>query len=195
MKISLAILITVLIANFFFAGTARQNVESLNDFPDTLKKVEPNSYYLLEDQLVNTILTRYHYKKFDLNDSLSSVILDRYINSLDNGKNYFLKSDIDSFEKYKNKIDDDIKSGDVYPFYDIFNVFLSRMVERLNYVDTLLNKEFDYTKDEEFLINRDKADWAKNEDELNDLWRKRVKNDALSLKLNGKDKNEFEKTL
>ena len=187
MKISFAILITIFIANFFFAGNTHQNVATLNDFPDTLKNVEPNTYYLLEDQLVNTILTRYHYKKFDLNDSLSSVILDRYINSLDHGKNYFLKSDIESFEQYRNKIDDDIKSGNVYPFYKIFNVFLSRMAERLNYIETVLSKEFDYTKDENFLINRDKAVWANNEEEMNDLWRKRIKNDALSLKLNGKN--------
>ena len=187
MKISFAILITILIANFFFAGTTQQNVVFTNDLPDTIKTVEPNSYYLLEDQLVNTILTRYHYKKFDLNDSLSSVILDRFINSLDNGKNYFLKSDIDLFEKYRNKLDDDIKSGDISPFYEIFNVFLSRMVERVNYINTLLDTEFDYTKDEKFLVNRDKAVWQKNEEGMNDLWRKRIKNDALGLKLNGKD--------
>ena len=53
--------------------------------------------------------------------------------------------------------------------------------------DSLLEKEFDYTKDEKLLIDRDKATWCENIDELNDLWRKRVKNDALSLKLNGKD--------
>ena len=187
MKISFAILITILIANFFFAGTTQQNVVFTNDLPDTIKTVEPNSYYLLEDQLVNTILTRYHYKKFDLNDSLSSIILDRFINSLDNGKNYFLKSDIDLFEKYRNKLDDDIKSGDISPFYEIFNVFLSRMVERVNYINTLLDTEFDYTKDEKFLVNRDKAVWQKNEEGMNDLWRKRIKNDALGLKLNGKD--------
>ena len=187
MKISFAILITILIANFFFAGTTQQNVVFTNDLPDTIKTVEPNSYYLLEDQLVNTILTRYHYKKFDLNDSLSSVILDRFINSLDNGKNYFLKSDIDLFEKYRNKLDDDIKSGDISPFYEIFNIFLSRMVERVNYINTLLDTEFDYTKDEKFLVNRDKAVWQKNEEGMNDLWRKRIKNDALGLKLNGKD--------
>ncbi|MCG6914775.1 carboxy terminal-processing peptidase [bacterium BMS3Abin03] len=187
MKISFAILITILIANFFFAGTTQQNVVFTNDLPDTIKTVKPNSYYLLEDQLVNTILTRYHYKKFDLNDSLSSIILDRFINSIDNGKNYFLKSDIDLFEKYRNKLDDDIKSGDISPFYEIFNVFLSRMVERVNYINTLLDTEFDYTKDEKFLVNRDKAVWQKNEEGMNDLWRKRIKNDALGLKLNGKD--------
>ena len=176
MKISFAILITILIANFFFAGTTQQNVVFTNDLPDTIKTVEPNSYYLLEDQLVNTILTRYHYKKFDLNDSLSSIILDRFINSIDNGKNYFLKSDIDLFEKYRNKLDDDIKSGDISPFYEIFNVFLSRMVERVNYINTLLDTEFDYTKDEKFLVNRDKAVWQKNEEGMNDLWRKRIKN-------------------
>jgi carboxyl-terminal processing protease len=194
MKSILIIIITAIAANFYFAGTVSNTSDIGNDL-DTLKTIEPKTYYMLEDQLVNTILSRYHYKKFDLNDSLSSVIFDRFLETIDYGKNYLLESDIKSFDKFRYELDDAISSGNVQPFYDIFNVFLFRMRDQILYTDTLLNKEFDYSIDEEYMINRKKAAWAKTKSELNDIWRKRVKNDALNLKLGGKDWEAIQKNL
>ena len=194
MKTSLIIILTALAANFYFAGTIQSNI-IVSDDRDTIKTIEPKVYYNLEDQLISTVLARYHYNKYELNDSLSSVILDRYLNSLDHTKIYFIESDIESFEKYRYKMDDDIKSGNIKPFYYIFNVYLKRMHDRINYIDTILNKEFDYTLNEELLINRKDADWSESEDLLNNIWRKRIKNDALNLKLNGKDWDAIKKNL
>jgi len=194
MKSVLILLLTGLAANFYFAGTTSTIIEANNDL-DSLKSLEPKNYYTLEGQLVHTILDRYHYKQFELNDSLSSVIFDRYIESIDYGKNYLLESDIKSFEKYRYELDDHLKVGDIQPFYDMFNVFLFRMRDQINYIDTLLSKEFDYSIDEEYLINRKDAPWAKSRTELNDIWRRRVKNDALSLRLNDKEWEEIQKNL
>jgi carboxyl-terminal processing protease len=194
MKSVLILLITGLAVNFYLAGTTDIIVETNNGL-DSLKSLEPKMYYRIEGQLVNTILDRYHYKQFELNDSLSSIIFDRYIKSVDYGKNYLLESDIKSFEQYRYKLDDYLKDGDVLPFYDMFNVFLFRMRDQIIYTDTLLSKEFDYTKNEEYLINRKDAPWAESETELNDIWHKRVKNDALNLKLNDKEWEEIQKNL
>ena len=162
---------------------------------DSLVTIQPKSQYLLEDQLITTILSRYHYKKFSLNDSLSSIIFYNYLDALDKGKNYFLKSDIDDFNKNRFQLDDYILDGKTQPFYDIFNRYLERLAERVNYIDTILSKEFDYTKDEKLILNRDSLDWATNKNELNDIWRKRLKNDALNLKLAGKDWNYIKDNL
>lgn len=194
MKSVLILLLSGLAVNFYLAGTTDTIVETNNDL-DSLKSLEPKNYYMLEGQLVNTILNRYHYKQFELNDSLSSIIFDRYIKSVDYGKNYLLESDIKSFEQYRYALDDHLKDGDVLPFYDMFNVFLFRMRDQIVYTDTLLSKEFDYTIDEEYLINRKDAPWATSRTELNDIWRKRVKNDALNLKLNDKEWEEIQKNL
>jgi carboxyl-terminal processing protease len=194
MKSVLILLFTGLAANFYFAGTTDTIVESSNDL-DSLKNLEPKNYYKLEGQLVHTILDRYHYKQFELNDSLSSIIFDSYIESIDYGKNYLLESDIKSFEQYRYALDDHLKVGDVLPFYDMFNVFFFRMRDQIIYTDTLLSKEFDYTIDEEYLINRKDAPWATSRTELNDIWRRRVKNDALNLNLNKKEWEEVQKNL
>jgi carboxyl-terminal processing protease len=194
MKSVLILLITGIAANFYFAGTSDTIFDSLNDL-DSLKNLEPKNYYVLEGQLVHTILDRYHYKQFELNDSLSTVIFDRFIESIDYGKNYLLESDIKSFEQYRYELDDILKDGNVLPFYDMFNVFLFRMRDRIIYIDTLLSNEFDYTIDEKYLIDRKDAPWAASRTELNDIWRKRVKNDALNLKLNDKEWQEIQKNL
>jgi carboxyl-terminal processing protease len=194
MKITFVLLLTALAANFYFAGTIQNNSVQPED-KDTLKHIEPKNYYTLENQLINVVLDRYHYKKYELNDSLSSVILDRYLNSLDHGKIYFLESDIKSFEKYRYKFDDYIPAGVVNPFYNIFNVYTERMQDRITYLDTILSNGFDYTLDEELLINRKNANWSTSKVQLNDIWRKRIKNDALNLKLNGKDWDAVKKNL
>ncbi len=183
--------IILLSAIFIVAGLFVTHTNSISDKnisnKDTLSLVEPAKYYSTVDEWISTILSRYHYRKLPLNDSLSSVILDRYIKTLDYNKVYFLQSDIDEFNKYRFKLDDDIKSGDVHPAYDIFNRFKQRIIERTEYADKLLDKEFDFKKDEKLLIKRDDAPWPKSIDEQNEIWRKRIKNDALTYILTGKD--------
>jgi carboxyl-terminal processing protease len=194
MKIIFVVLLTALAANFYFAEPER-SISIKPDDKDTLKNIEPKDYYTLENQLINAVLDRYHYKDYKLIDSLSSLILDRFLKSLDHGKLYFLESDIVSFEKYRYNFDENIPAGNVIPFYEIFTVFMQRMKDRVSYIDTILSKEFDYTLDEMLLINRDNAEWPKSVAQLNDIWRKRIKNDALNLKLNGKDWDAIKKNL
>jgi carboxyl-terminal processing protease len=162
---------------------------------DTIKSLKPGNFHSIEDELITSLLSRYHYKKFDLNDSLSKVIFDRYLDALDKGKNYFFSSDIKSFKKDEYNIDNFLLDGKLDFFYNVFNIYLERLDQRANYIDTLLNKEFDYSKKEDFQFDRDKADWAKDQNELNEVWRKRLKNDALTYKLEGKDWPFIQKTL
>lgn len=184
-----------LVLSFFSLTSTFAQTDIKVSLPDTLKLLEPQEYHPTEEQLITSILTRYHYKSFNLDDSLSKVIYDRYLESLDNGKNYFLNSDIESFKKNEFNIDDFLLKGEVQFFYDVFNVYLARLNKRVDFIDSLLNKEFDYSLDENFQFDRDKAEWAKDENELNEIWRKRLKNDALTYKLNGKDWSFIQKTL
>ncbi len=173
-------------ANIFLARSSDYNFNFWNSAPDTVKAASPEKYMSTEDELINTILSRYHYRKYQLNDSLSNVIFDRYLKSLDYNRMYFLQSDIDSFQKYRYQLDDDIKDGNLNPAYVIFNVFRKRMNERIEYAKKLLEKGFDFTKNEDFMLDRENAPWPKDTAEYNDLWRKRVKNDALNSLLSGK---------
>ena len=133
------------------------------------------------------VLSRYHYKPVKLDDTSSAKIFDNYIKSLDSQRIFFLQSDIDRMSDARSKLDDSILKEDLTIPFAIFNLYQQRVIERNTYARSLLTKGFDFTKDESYEVTREKSNWAQSPDELNDIWRKRVKNDWLRLKLAGKD--------
>jgi len=135
---------------------------------------------------VSDIVAREHYRRAPLDDRLSSLILDRYLDAIDGSRSYFYSSDIADFERYRYELDDAIKAGDVEPAFVIFRRFQQRSRERMNYAIDLLAKKPDFDVDESFNFDREKEPWPANTAEMNELWRKRVKNDALSLITAGK---------
>lgn len=154
---------------------------------DTNKVVITNETFNRLGQVITQFISHYHYKKQPITDSLSTEIFKEYINNLDNNKLYFLASDMESFAKYRNKLGEYLRDGNLAPAFEIFNVFKKRLNERMKYIDKLLKNKFDFTKDETFTINREKAEWAKTQEEQDELWRKRIKNDELNMILAGKD--------
>ena len=152
--------------------------------------------YGKEARVISFILDNNHYRRMHLNDSLSSAILDRYLNELDNNKTYFLAADIKSFDKYRFSLDDLTRNENVEPAYEIYNVFRKRYRERMDYLmNNLIGQEFDYTVDEYCETDREKELWASSASELNEVWRKIIKSQALSLKLAGKQHAEIKETL
>src|SRR5690606_38765784 len=111
-------------------------------------------------------------------------------------RTYFLASDLQQFEKYRYKLDDLTEAEDVSPAYVIYSVFAQRFRERNDYIlNNLVNKEFDFTVDEYYESDRSKEPWAKDTAELNDVWRKIIKSQVLSLKLAGKKPEDIQKTV
>ncbi len=139
---------------------------------------------------VADIVAREHYRRAPLDDHLSSLILDRYLDAIDGGRSYFFASDIAEFERYRYELDDAIKAGDVEPAFVIFRRYQQRSRERMAYAIELLNKKPDFDVDESFNFDREKEPWPANTAEMNELWRKRVKNDELSLVIAGKQWTE-----
>lgn len=168
---------------------------SAETFADSAR-LEAKPYYGKEARIIVYLLNNNHYSKIKFNDSLSSAILDEYIQTLDNNKTYFLASDLEAFEKYRYSLDDLTEAEDVSPAYVIYSVFSERFRERNDYIlNELVNKEFDFTVDEYYESDRSKKPWAKDTAELNDVWRKIIKSQVLSLKLAGKKPDEIRKTV
>jgi carboxyl-terminal processing protease len=134
-------------------------------------------------RLVTRFVEQYHYARLPVDDSLSAAVLRTYIESLDPNKHYFLESDIVYFNRYRTTLDNVVKSGDMEPVFDIFRLYRLRAQQNLGYAISLLDTEPDFTLDEEYEFNREKLDWITTPAEMQDLWRKRVKNDSLSLVL------------
>lgn len=185
MKAIPIIILIILTANFFLAETSRTKQE--DEIIDSLRVIEPKNHFALENQLITTMLSRYHFKDFNLDDSLSSLMFDKYLRSLDFSKLYFYESDISTFEKERYQFDDYLLAGNVQPFFDIFNVYEERMLDRMKYVDTILVRGFNFSINDSAEINRENALWPSSRDEMNRLWDERIKNDALNLRLAGRD--------
>ena len=160
-----------------------------------LTELEPQQKHLRASELITHILSTYHYKKTNLDDDLSSSILDHYLDNLDQNKAYFLKSDILEFEKYRYRIDDAINNRNLEPAFEIFKRYRKRVSEQINFALEIVKSDFDFNIDESYRYDRRDDDWSADREELNEIWRKRVKNDVLNLKLAEKKNDEIVKTL
>ena len=141
------------------------------------------------------ILTRFHYKAMPLDAAMSQHIFDRYLDALDADRLFFVQADIDRFAAQRDKLGDAIYDEDLSVPFAIFNLYEQRVAERTAYARGLLKQGFDFGKDESYRYQREKAPWAKTTAELDDLWRQRVKNDWLRLKLANKDEAKIRDTL
>ncbi|HEY3645456.1 MAG TPA: S41 family peptidase, partial [Gammaproteobacteria bacterium] len=159
------------------------------------KDVQPQPHDAVVDQAIAGQLERYHYGDRTLDDKQSALIFDQYLQDMDPNKSYFLQSDIDSFAQYRDKLDDAIRAGDVKPAFEMYNTYQKRVDQRIQYALKLLDKQPDLTVKESFVFDRSKGPWAKDSAELDDVWRKRIKNDVISLLLAGKTWAQAQDTL
>jgi carboxyl-terminal processing protease len=157
--------------------------------------LEPKMEQRYASNLATKFLTNWHYKDTRLDDDLSSQIFDGYLELLDPNKIYFLAADIETFERYRTGLDDALRHSDLLPAYEIFNVYVDRVRQRVNYARTLAKQQFDFTIDEYYQFDREDEDWEKNTEALDEIWRLRVKNDYLRLKLTDKEDAAIVETL
>ncbi len=145
--------------------------------------------------LISELVSNYHYSRPSFDDSLSSSMLDRYIESLDPNKHFFLAEDISTFEQYRYRLDNAFKGADSTPAFEIFNIYKLRLAQRIKHALQLLEEDHYFSVDEKYFINYEDEPWLSTNNELDELWRKRVKNDILNLKLAGKVHDEITDTL
>ena len=186
----------------FLAGTITSAVIAIPSWA-TIKQtgnkaLAPLPIHVTTTQNIVDALSSRHYVPTALNDELSARIFDTYIGDLDPSRSYFLQSDIDEFEQYRYKMDDALKRGNLSPAFDIFNRYHERVITRFEKIIATLDEDlnrFDFTIPEDLLIDREKGPWAKTEKQLDDLWRKRLKDSVLNLKLTDKEPEKIQELL
>jgi len=147
--------------------------------------------------IVNS-LERNHYSEERLDNAMSSKIFDRYLTMLDSSKSLFTKNDIEKFEPLRYRFDNTLQKGDLAPGFDLFNLFIERSRERLVYLINLSKtweKELDFTTPDTIDLVREEMPWPANRAELELLWKKELKNDVLTIKLNDEKEEPITETL
>ncbi|MEN9569746.1 MAG: hypothetical protein RL172_977 [Bacteroidota bacterium] len=157
------VLLVLTVACFFFA------------FSRTSGDDNPKSRYEKILRNVGMILEQGHYSPKKIDDAFSKQVLDRFIKELDEDKTIFLQADIDSFQVYATKIDDEIHGNRLESFYSISESYSRRLMEVSAQYAGLLDKPFDFTKDEEVQLDGEKRAFAKDAAARKELWRKRLK--------------------
>ena len=160
--------------------------------------LQPEREQVIASLNVVELLKRHHYNKPPLNDERSLKIYDSYLKLLDPSRSYLTAADIAEFDQWRTQFDDLLKSGDLDPGFIIYKRHLDRLKQRLDFVLAQLDEgvdKLDFSIDESLQTDREKAPWAKNSAELDDLWRKRLKDEALRLKIAGKEPKAIQELL
>jgi carboxyl-terminal processing protease len=138
-------------------------------------------------RFVSLFLEQSHFARRKLDDEASAKFFAHYLKALDGAQIHFLESDVADFEKYRTKLDDLTRKGDLTPCKEIFNRFLERVDERVRLATNALQTEtFTFDTDERYLANRKDAPRPKDIEAARKLWHQHLRFEYLSEKLNQK---------
>lgn len=157
--------------------------------PTVLKS--SNRHYQVA-RLVTKLSERAHYSKTRIDNDLSVALLQNYLEGLDGNRSFFLQPDIDSFDRYRYSLDNTLRSGDMEPVFTIFDTYRQRAVDNYEFAIELLADEQDFTVNESFVFDRTETAWPADEKAMHEVWRKRTKNDVLTMTLADPDKTHAE---
>ncbi|MGC9494355.1 carboxy terminal-processing peptidase, partial [Vibrio genomosp. F10] len=186
--------LTLIAAGLWLAVSSAQALEAKLSKED-LPVLAPEVQHETASKRVTSRFTRSHYNHFTLDDQFSQAIFARYIEMLDYNRNIFTQADINSFNHWSAGLDEQLKAGNNQIAFDVYNISLKKRYELFQYALTLLDTEMKFDVDEFIELDRSDAAWPVDDAEVKELWRKRVKYDALNLKMTDKEWPEIKEVL
>jgi carboxyl-terminal processing protease len=160
------------------------------DNPKVYEPVAPTIDQARANILIARQLQFTHFRNLTINDELSGEVFDAYLNYLDGQRIYLTQEDLKKFSRVKPQLGSALKTGQLQPAFDIYNLTQKRVIERLRFALDLIDNGVDklnFDTDESILLDRSDAAWEPDTEALNALWVKRIKNAVLSQRLNGTD--------
>ncbi|WP_323752314.1 carboxy terminal-processing peptidase [Marinobacter sp.] len=167
---------------------------------------EPASYQpvspTIDQARANILIARQlqftHFRDLGISDELSGDVFDAYLNYLDGQRIYLTQQDIDALSQVKGRLGSALKTGQLQPGFDIYNLVQQRIIERLKFAKEMISagvSELNFSTDEKIRVDRSEAPWETDKAALDQLWIKRIKNAVLAQRLNGADDEAIEETL
>ena len=146
-------------------------------------------------ELVTQFIEKQHYNRIAVDDELSSRVMDLFLDSLDRNRMYLMSGDVEFFETYRFQLDDMVRGRPLDPVFDMYQVYQTRARERMEYALEVLDEEPDFLVDESFQFDRSEEPWVASSAELDEIWRKRIKNEALNMALEGEEWPKIQEVL
>lgn len=163
--------------------------------PVPLSELYPTQGHTKVLVVINKVLERYHYRRLNLDADFARQVLENYLEALDPNRAFFLASDVERLAFGARRLDEQLRRGELDIAFDIFRLYRRRLDERIAHALTLLERDFDFSRPESFDLNSKDRPWARDLAELDDYWRKRVKNDYLALRLADKSDADIRERL
>jgi carboxyl-terminal processing protease len=160
-----------------------------------LSELFPNPAQTKSAVVINKVLERFHYRKVTLDNDFAQGVLDSYLDALDPSRSFFLARDVDRFKGGARRLEEGLRRGELDLAFDVFRVYRMRVDERVMYAEGILMGPFDFELDETYRLDSPDAPWATDSAELDEIWRRRVKNDFLTLRMTGKSDDEIRERL
>ena len=192
MKPGFVVLIALFLSYEIFIGESRTRSAIAEQQSSTLSET---NYHKAAAVTISRLVSRFHYRDKPLTNEFSEVILEKYLESLDPQKSYFLASDINQFRSNRFYYDDYLVNGDLSQVFTIFRLYQQRVEERTQYAKSILDFSFDFGLDEEYEIDRSNSNWISSQEEYDQLWRRVVKDDILTMKLSDVAPEEIKENL
>ncbi|SHG88814.1 carboxy terminal-processing peptidase [Ferrimonas marina] len=163
---------------------------------DQLPELQQESQHKVASKRVADLFTRSHYRQVAFDGEFSEQAYERYLQQLDFNRSILLASDIAKFDGLEERFASEVTKGELGQAYALYQLSLQRRYERLSYALSLLDEEIKFdVADDKYHFDREDADWPKTTAELDELWRQRVKYDALNLAMTGKEWPEIQEML
>ncbi|EHA16255.1 carboxy terminal-processing peptidase [Halomonas sp. HAL1] len=165
--------------------------------PAALAQLEPTDEQRQAAVEIADSLRYGHYADVNFDEAWSQDTFQRYLDILDGQRAYLLRSDIEAYRHLETSMADAIFSGDLDDAFNLYNTFSERQRTRVESLLTQLDEglDFNFESNERLEIDREESPWASRQSELDELWRKRLKNDALTLALTDQDSEQIETNL
>ncbi len=177
--------------NFFIAIFTLLIATASCSFTNTIDPGDKEKEELLVN-LISHVLQRNHFAPADLTDQFSKDVFDNFMNDLDPGKRYFLKSDYEEFKAFENQLDDEIQNSSVKFFSLVHKRLLKRQKEAEKIFSKAIEKPFDLTQDESISVDYESIAYSDGPDAHREHWRKLLK---LSVINSVYDKAQEQKSL
>ena len=141
----------------------------------TTGKAAPPTKYERILQSVGEMLKQGHYSPKDINDNFSKIVFKKFLEELDPEKNILMQEDFVALKRHETRVDDEIKGAPVEFFTDAAKIFNKRIEEVAKEYKDILSKPFDFTVDENYVTDPKKFDFAADNSQRREMWRKRLK--------------------
>ncbi len=142
------------------------------------------------------VISRYHYRNRMVDDKLSVQVLEKYLSALDSNRMFLAAEDIESFyDLYSYQLDEALIEANIKPAFEMFNIYRDRVRARIKYANRLVQQDFDFNVNEQYIFDRSSEPWPANQNAIDRVWAQRVKHEALNLHIAGRSTDEIRELL